>query len=99
MQNVLLKNSRLRFNVRCDATRTEKLREFRKNLLDMRKTYEDKRLANFKELVASIQAVADNEKEFLKSIVTKACPMMESQPEVAKDEQVEEAPRTEETKN
>lgn len=66
--------------VRCDTGRTEKIREVRKDLLEIRRTYEEKRMATFKTLFESVKAIAENESLLVKELINKVV----CEPHVAK---------------
>lgn len=60
--------------VHCSAGKSDKLREARKDLLAIRKSYEEKRMASFKGIFTSIKEVADNEMAFVKEVLAKIAP-------------------------
>lgn len=96
MQALVTRPQRLlRCNVKCESNRTDRIREVRKQLLEVRKNYEDKRFAGFKALVSSVQAFAENEQDFIKEIATKIIP----QCDVVKEQVGEKEPVDESTKN
>jgi hypothetical protein len=77
--------------VQCSAGKSDKLREARKDLLAIRKTYEEKRMASFKGIFTSFKEVADNEIAFAKEVLAKIAPSSCSTKE---HPPVEESPAT-----
>lgn len=78
--------------VRCDngSGNSERVHEVRKQLVDLRRTYEDKRLASFNSVLVAIAALAQGEKDFVKQVLEKVVPQCDHLKKPTQESQKEE---------